>query len=414
MPVTQHKLAERLRRARNESGLTQQDVAVELGIPRTAVVQIEAGRRAVNSLELAKMADLYGRSTDDFFREDVSENAVSAFFRATPELAEDRTLRRELQRCSGLAREASFLERLLVREGRRKGPPSYDLPVPGSRWDAICQGRDLAAQERSRLDLGSSPVWEIAEVIRQQGVRVTELPMPDEVSGVFFHGPDTGPVLVINEIHARTRRLFSYAHEYCHVLLDRARAGTVSSARNRDELCEVRANAFAAHILMPEAGVRSVLAEQGKLAADRSVQEVYDGEDGTRAQRRARSADDRIQVHDVVTLAYHFGVSYQAALYQLLNLKLLPENEFEELQGQYDRAAKLLRVMRLDDWGEGTHWSLTEEIISLGLDAYRLGEISRKKLLELAERAGVEASEVEEILEEDDDSEEPLDAVFPG
>lgn len=415
MPLSREELARRLRDARTESGLTQQEVAEELGIPRTAVVQIEAGRRAVNSLELASMAELYGRSTDELFRREAGQDAVATFFRAAAELAENRGLRQALRRCSGLAREARSLERLLGRDERRERPPRYEVLPPGSKWDAIRQGRELAGQERRRLDLGSSPAWEIAEIVRAQGVRVTELPMPDEVSGIFFDGPEAGPVLVINESHPRTRRLLSYAHEYCHVLVDRAPGGTVSSARNRDELSEVRANAFAAHLLMPEAGVRAALAERGKLAAGRSVQRVYDGADEVRAQRPPRGGDDRIQVHDVLALAHRFGVGYEAALFHLRNLKLLSDGEFEGLRDQEGRARKLLRVMRVADWGEDTHWSLTTEIIALGLDAYRLGEISRKKLLELSERCGVDRTELEEVLAEAEDGpEEAVDAVLPA
>lgn len=53
-----------------------------------------------------------------------------------------------------------------------------------------------------------------------------------------------------------------------HVLGDHDPVAGKHSAGNRDELREIRANAFAAHFLMPESGVRSVLADRGKL--DRS------------------------------------------------------------------------------------------------------------------------------------------------
>ena len=56
MAITQEELAGRLKAARENAGLTQQEVAEEVGITRLAVVRIEAGKRAVNSLELAEMA----------------------------------------------------------------------------------------------------------------------------------------------------------------------------------------------------------------------------------------------------------------------------------------------------------------------------------------------------------------------
>ncbi len=398
MSITQQDLAERLRGARSDSGLTQQEVADELGIPRTAVVHIEAGRRAVTSLELAEMSRLYGRGADEFLAEELSGDEVSAFFMTVPEVASNAVLRRDLQRSARLSRQTTFLEQVLGRNASRRSLPRYEVEPPPSWWAAICQGRDLAGQERSRLDLGSSPVWKIAEIIRRQGVRVTELPLPDQVSGIFFHAPDTGPVIVINESHPRTQRLFSYAHEYCHTLVDRSSPGTVSSVDNRDELREVRANAFASHFMMPETGVRSVLAGRGKLEGHRAGQEIYDGANGLRAQRRGSGHDQGIHVYDVVALARHFGISYEAALYHLMNLELLQDSDFEQLREQDEIAGKILRATRVAEWGEHTHWSLADQLLSLGLEAYMLGEISRKKLRELAHDAGVTRAEVEEIM----------------
>jgi transcriptional regulator with XRE-family HTH domain len=58
----QQKIAERLRAARTTLGLSQQDVADKLGIPRTAVSDIETAVRKVSAVELGRMARLYRRS----------------------------------------------------------------------------------------------------------------------------------------------------------------------------------------------------------------------------------------------------------------------------------------------------------------------------------------------------------------
>ncbi len=55
-------LASRLREARTTLGLTQQNAADTIGIPRSAVAEIERGRRAVSGLELRHLARLYRRS----------------------------------------------------------------------------------------------------------------------------------------------------------------------------------------------------------------------------------------------------------------------------------------------------------------------------------------------------------------
>src|SRR5215831_14333364 len=55
------ELGERLREAREYVGLSQDEVARYLSIPRTALSHIETGQRRVDALELKKLAELYKR-----------------------------------------------------------------------------------------------------------------------------------------------------------------------------------------------------------------------------------------------------------------------------------------------------------------------------------------------------------------
>lgn len=64
------KLADRLRDARNYLGLTQEEVATYLSIPRTAVIDIESGRRRLEALELTRLAKLYRQSVSYLTGED--------------------------------------------------------------------------------------------------------------------------------------------------------------------------------------------------------------------------------------------------------------------------------------------------------------------------------------------------------
>jgi transcriptional regulator with XRE-family HTH domain len=59
--------ARQLREARDYLGLSQDYVSQETGIPRPAISEIEAGRRKVESLELNRLAALYGRPIEYFF-----------------------------------------------------------------------------------------------------------------------------------------------------------------------------------------------------------------------------------------------------------------------------------------------------------------------------------------------------------
>lgn len=59
-------LGARLREAREYLGLSQDDVAKTIDLPRPAVSLIESGRRRVDALELKKFASLYQRSVSYF------------------------------------------------------------------------------------------------------------------------------------------------------------------------------------------------------------------------------------------------------------------------------------------------------------------------------------------------------------
>jgi transcriptional regulator with XRE-family HTH domain len=65
-------LGERLKEAREYVGLKQDDVAKTLGIPRSALSNVEAGTRKVDAIELALLAKLYQRPVAWFMGEDPS------------------------------------------------------------------------------------------------------------------------------------------------------------------------------------------------------------------------------------------------------------------------------------------------------------------------------------------------------
>jgi transcriptional regulator with XRE-family HTH domain len=56
MPITKQELGNRLRQLRERRGCTQEDVATVPGISRSAAVQLEAGDRNLNSVELMQAA----------------------------------------------------------------------------------------------------------------------------------------------------------------------------------------------------------------------------------------------------------------------------------------------------------------------------------------------------------------------
>ena len=139
---------------------------------------------------------------------------------------------------------------------------------------------------------------------------------------------------VANLLGAQGISTFSFAHEYAHVLLDRELKAILSHARDRSSLMEVRANAFAASFLMPAEGVRGYVNALSKGLGSRTRADTFDEEAVTRVEGRKRVDTQNIELHDVVRMAHHFGVSCTAMLYRLKGLDFVTEDERSSLAAQ--------------------------------------------------------------------------------
>ena len=82
-------LGARLKESREYIGLLQEDVATALGIPRTSVHALEAGKRKVTGLELRRLARLYRRPVGWLLgEEDAGLSEAEPLFRAAAALSE--------------------------------------------------------------------------------------------------------------------------------------------------------------------------------------------------------------------------------------------------------------------------------------------------------------------------------------
>lgn len=403
MAVSAQEMGRRLRAARESCGMTQEDVARRLGVSRPTVAQMELGNRAATSIELDKLAYLFGRDIREFVADTFEEeDALAVLFRAEPEIANHEDVADSLRACIALGREVTSLEALLGIDRDLAGAVSYQIAAPRSRWEAIQQGERAAEQERRRLGLGWAPSPPLPELLETQGVRTGIVDLPEEISGITISNQSVGLFIVANRQHAPARRRFSFAHEYAHVLFDRRMKGIVTRSSERDDLIEVRANAFAAAFLMPPEGIRQFVAALGKGQPSRAIAQVFDEAGAVQAEGRAAPGSQDIQLYDVVHLAHYFGVSRLAALFRLRNLKLLTQAEMDQLKSA-DEAGSGLELGRLlnlpDSDASDDADGFRHRVLGLSLEAYRRDLITRDKLTEVARLLSVHANEVDELLE---------------
>jgi Zn-dependent peptidase ImmA (M78 family)/transcriptional regulator with XRE-family HTH domain len=346
------ELGRGLRRARLAAGLSQARVAEALGIPRPAVSRIESGRRSVSSVELAKLSRLYGKPASLFLLEPEGAPTLR-YFRSTAPAGD--TDREVIDEAADWCHYYAWLEQAAFGE-QRYAFPTYRVP----RGRAIDQGEHLGQQERRRLGLGGvASVPSVVAVLEHEGVKLSIRPFPagSQVSGCYFFSTTVGPCVLVNRNDPVTRRRFTAAHEYSHFLVEQDGIdGEVCSPPRRYEFTEMRANAFAGAFLLPPGGVvarlRDLDVRPGEVAAEHAVH-----------------------------LMHHFGVSYQAVLWRLLNLGWISHEERERLAGL--APGTVGRALGYGSREPGDTESEPDRFRSVAIEAWRAGEISIGKLSEL-------------------------------
>jgi Zn-dependent peptidase ImmA (M78 family)/transcriptional regulator with XRE-family HTH domain len=401
------QLGNRLRAARDRRGLSQQAVADALGLPRTAITNIETGARAVSTLEITKLADLYGQTPAYFLspNEEEAEDLLVVLHRTAPEIEGTPEIKAEVSRILDLYREGAALRSLLDQVSEQT-LPNYASKLL-SAGDAIRQGETVAQEERCRLGLGIAPAINIAETISDQGVWTAGTDLPKDFSGLFVNHPSIGLAIVINANHKPGRRRFSCAHEYAHALFDREETITTTRKQNATQLMEKRANAFAAAFLMPADGVADHLRQMDKGLPSRRSQTLFDVANDTKMETelRTRPGSQAITYQDAAAFARRFGVSYEASVWRLKSLGHVGARETDTLLALKDTGNRFMRALGFADpsetetINEKPEQELLGQLVRLAIEAFRQEEISRGRLIEIAKKLFSDPSVLVEFAE---------------
>jgi Zn-dependent peptidase ImmA (M78 family)/DNA-binding XRE family transcriptional regulator len=346
-------LLERLRRAREDRGLSQQDVADRLGIARTTLIAIESGNRRLRAEELLAFAEVYDERLDVLLRSDPAPRPLAAQFRTQagrlPEDAELKSAARELQ---GLAEDYVALEQLLDAPLVPRYPT--DRPVPSGDLDR--HAALLADEERRRLGLGDGPLPHLREILESDvGLRIFSISLPGRIAGLFGFDEQLGACIAINSNQRWERQRWSLGHEYAHFLTRRHRPEiTVSVTHYRRVPAGERfADHFARHLLLPDAGL-------------------------TRRWQSA-AAGGPLTVATLLGEADWWGVSFQAFALRLEQLRLIRSGTYDRLMRQglaVDEARSLLDLPdRMPD-----RQTIGRRMRMLAVTAYAEARLSEERL----------------------------------
>ena len=261
-------VADAIRRTRSALGLDPAVLAEAAGLDPGTLLAYESGAQEVPGDVLWRLSDLLGVPIELLDSQEALERHLEVMavrFRTDRSAVPDR-VRLAVARAASAARDYTELEDVAGRPGRYQAlveqwPGRPPLP-PRETWKA---GRELAAAVRTRFGL-DDPLESMLELVEKRlGALVIWRKLPADFAGYAFCDEIHGPTVVLN-VNGRNQnelvRRFTLAHEACHVLFDRDDLEALSRFDAYDDLYayadgtrephEIRANAFAIHLLAPE------------------------------------------------------------------------------------------------------------------------------------------------------------------
>jgi len=372
-------LGKKLKDARESLLITPQDSASCLQISLQTYLDIEAGQSKITGDQLVLLANLYRRDFRYFVIGDYpsAESQIQEMFRCNAELSQsDRIAIQEFVR---LCEYEDFLEREIF-EHPSVSIPNYEEFSFGHRYFKK-QGAEAASFERSRLCLGTQPIQNIFELIRNQGIHVFKRQLEDKnISALYINHPSSGHCILVNYLDDLYRQNFSAAHEYCHALFDSFQNQEITYSKSSSDNSELewRANSFAGNFLVPEQKIRS----------DYSPVDNYEDwiilikKISERFQVSSQVVIIRLSEIEWIKRDFKKKLFRDNRLVIKHNAKFDPEVPPNVSLGMQEKLTKVIR--------KGLSW----HFIELGTEAYRRGEITYRKLLEMLLLPSEEGNEI--------------------
>ena len=298
-------LGGRLKAARTLKRLTQEAAATALGVARTTIVAIEAGKRAVGADELRALAELYDCPESELLDQERPELQMEVDFRmsAQTDLASD-----EVEVAAKLHRLAASAIQLETLIGQR--PQKLDLPdISISKTGSIeQQAEDAALALRTRLGIGFGPIQDLTALMEfELGLRVFERPLPSKVSGAVAFDAAVGGFVLLNSLHPLYRRRLTAGHEIGHLLVRKLGLSILFTEDEPVDREERFFDLFGSALLTPASAVRKKADE---------LQRMFGG----------------FSVRQLLMMAIFFNVSIEAMTRRMVRLGILKQGTYEQLR----------------------------------------------------------------------------------
>jgi len=360
----ENDLHERLAQAREAAGFSLAEATRKLDLKHYQILSaMEKGTRNVSANELISMARLYGRSLDYFFEADIPSDPVPLWRRTAGS-----DVQKEQRQFLTFLENYSRLENLLGLKRRWKEILT-SLDSDDFIENGFSAADKLGADIHRRLDLGSRPACNLLNILENTlRFKVIHLDLGEGLSGASIVDSALGVGILINVHDAPWRRNFDLAHELFHIVTWKIFSHEEIGDGTRKTKPEQFADSFAASLLLPKDHLLDALKEI--------------------------VMNQELKLVDIIELAKEFGVSSEAILWRLVNLKKLKKSQVEKILGDAE-FRNMDRGLRRGLYEEHQPEKFPQRYVSLACRCLMEGKISRGLFAEYME---IDRSEIDDYL----------------
>lgn len=336
----------RLQAARKIACLSIRDLAEKINLSHQAISKYENAKMMPDSEVLISLSSALGVNVDYFFREpEIILNKID--FRKKSKLA-----KKEQERIKSVA--IDYLERYLQLESILNINSEFSIHQNNTDIKNNADIENAANELRNIWSLGVNPISNIIGMLEDRNVKILQIDTDKDFDGLSAWVKNI-PLIVVNKKLDLVRKRFTVLHELAHLLFNFSNA-----IENKDveKLCHSFAGAF----LIPENIIK----------------------------REFGDKRTKVSLPELESVKNDFGISAQALMYRLLNLKIIDKNAHKSFSifisrnnlrneiglGNYQGIEQSERFMQM------LYHALSEKMISIS-KASELSSYSIEKLRNL-------------------------------
>lgn len=379
--LSAQEIGRRLRLARENAKILQDEAAQCIGMSRPTLVAIEKGTRRIRLQELQVLANRYGMSVNALLRREAVHTDLVPRFRRLHE-TEDEHTSEAVKVLNTFVKAEVELENVLGITRKKNYPPERGI----NTGDVTELAEQHAQELRNWLGLGSGPIADIFTLIELDlGIRLYQrrLSSASKVAGLFTYDTDIGACILLNANHPLERRIQSAAHELGHFIGTRRNPEVLEENERFLSRDEKYAHAFGRAFVMPK----------------KSFSESFE---------QLRAGMPQLTRRHVILLAHQYNISREACVRRLEELGLVKKGSwawFEDNGGitkAHAEAALGNSANRPDPAKEEANLPLSHRLSLMAYAAWKRELMSEGQLAELLKiprrdlRALVDQIELEE------------------